>query len=223
MARNRSFTGITAPNFVVDHSSVARSGGRQPDWDAVGESHRLVPGQIVKMNGAVIADATPLTVDPVAFAIPAGMMLYFGELGEQVRVSADVAAGAVAIPVDAAHAAIEDNDEAVIRGSGVKRIRAGTVLAELPSGKVIPRADVDIVADPTHTAAGIAETEMEEGNRNDALTGYGMLIGGALYENLLPEATGTPKVLPALFKTELAAAAGVLGFAFHQYGDSRAS
>jgi hypothetical protein len=44
---------------------------------------------------------------------------------------------------------------------------------------------------------------------------------GGLYENLLPDATGTPKVLPAQYKTELTAAGCT--FKFHQYADSRAS
>jgi hypothetical protein len=42
-----------------------------------------------------------------------------------------------------------------------------------------------------------------------------------LFENRLPDAAGTPKLLPSAFKSELNAAG--LGFAFEPFADSRAS
>jgi hypothetical protein len=42
-----------------------------------------------------------------------------------------------------------------------------------------------------------------------------------LFENLLPDASGSPAVLPAAYKSELQAAGIGTGFAFEQYADTR--
>lgn len=107
--------------------------------------------------------------------------------------------------------------------TGKKTIRAGTVMSELASGKLVPRAIAPVVAPATTPvpASCILATSAQEGAVQDALTGYGVLIGAAVNENLLPDATGTPKVLPAAYKTELNAANVGTGFAFRQYEDNR--
>ena len=105
--------------------------------------------------------------------------------------------------------------------NGKKEIPAGTVMSEDDNGQVYPRADADTGTNPTHTARFIAETNMVEDEKEAALSGYGMILGGAFYENLLPDSTGTPKQLPADFVTELRASG--TGYAFEQYTDSRLS
>lgn len=100
-----------------------------------------------------------------------------------------------------------------------KEIKAFTVMCELASGKVIPRAD----RTGAETASMILETNAIEDDPTAALSGYGMIIGGSLYENLLPDSTGSPKVLPAAYKTELQTAGVSTGFQFEQYADTRAS
>lgn len=97
---------------------------------------------------------------------------------------------------------------------GKKFIKAGTVVGDLlGAGKVSPRVVT------TNPAVGILETDAVEGQEHHALSGYGMLIGGALYEALLPQSSGTPRVLAAAIKTELNAAG--TGFAFIKYSDLR--
>lgn len=98
---------------------------------------------------------------------------------------------------------------------GNKVLLAGTVVGELlGTGKVSPRVVT------TNPATGILETNAVENDLNAALTGYGVMLGGVLYENLLPDATGAPKVLATAVKTELNAAG--TGFSFEQYSDTRA-
>lgn len=98
---------------------------------------------------------------------------------------------------------------------GKKVIYAGTPVGELlGGGKVSPRVVT------TNPAVGILETTAVEGDRVAALSGYGMIVGGHLYENLLPGATGTPKTLASAVKTELLA--NGYAWSFEQYGDSRA-
>jgi hypothetical protein len=97
---------------------------------------------------------------------------------------------------------------------GHKVLPAGTVVGSLlGSGKVSPRVD------STNPAVGILETGAREGNTASPGGGMvGMLVAGNLYENLLPEAAGTPKVLSSDVKSELAAAG--CRFYFQQYADT---
>src|ERR1051325_1119045 len=96
--------------------------------------------------------------------------------------------------------------------TGKKEIPAFTVMAELSSGKVIPRADVS----GAETAGMIMETNAIEDDPTASLSGYGMIIGGSLYETLLPDSTGSPKVLPTDYKDELRESDVSTGFPFEQ-------
>ena len=69
-------------------------------------------------------------------------------------------------------------------------------------------------------AVGILETNAAQNAQSHALSGYNLLVGGVLYENLLPDASGTPKVLPAAYKAELAAVGCT--FKYQTYADNRA-
>lgn len=109
----------------------------------------------------------------------------------------------------------DDVDVAYEEADGKKFLKAGTVVGKtLGGGKWSPRVVT------TNEAAGILETDAKEDSPVDAMTGYSILKGGNLYENLLPDsAGGPPKVLDAAIKTELAAA-GCL-FQFETYDDTR--
>jgi hypothetical protein len=72
----------------------------------------------------------------------------------------------------------------------------------------------------SRVATEILETDATDLNTAEAYTGYGALVGGVLFENLLPNATGTPKVLPTQYKSELVSAGCT--FKFRQFADTRA-
>ena len=93
---------------------------------------------------------------------------------------------------------------------GKKYIKPGTVVILTSGGQIAPRVN----RPGTETSYGILETYAEEGNLLHASTGYSVLIGGAFYEDQLEEATGSPKVIPSAYKTELIASGG--GFRFIQ-------
>lgn len=80
--------------------------------------------------------------------------------------------------------------------TGKKLIKAGTVMHELPSGKIVPRTDA---------LAGkfILVDDAYEASTTAPLSGYGIYAGGYFYETLLPQASGNPRVLDADIKTEL--------------------
>lgn len=68
--------------------------------------------------------------------------------------------------------------------------------------------------------AGLIYSDATQGSLTDASTGYGMVVGGYVFENLLPEATGSPKVITAAQKAALALCGP--GFVYEQYEDTRA-
>lgn len=203
----------SSPGFVADHGSVVRNTGRQILWASVPDKYRTT-AVLVKLNGAASADATSLTVDALSGAIPAGTLLHFGESKEFARVTVAAAAGATSLTVEALPAAIEDNDEAYYAGDGVKRIKAGTIMAELAGGKIIPRAAVT----GAETSIGLLISDAEEGAVYAAISGHGVFIGGLFYDELLPE-TGH-----ASFDTWIGEinTAGP-GIRLETYSDSRAS
>lgn len=98
--------------------------------------------------------------------------------------------------------------------AGVKIIPAGKVVGTLlGSGKVSPRVD------GTNPAAGILETGARYGDTSSPGGGMvGMLVGGNIYENLLPDAAGTPRVISQDMKDELATAG--CRFYYQTYADA---
>lgn len=68
-------------------------------------------------------------------------------------------------------------------------------------------------------AIGILETEAIEGDPSASLTGYGVLVGGVLLENNLPDATSGE--LPEAYKEELRLYG--TGFTWQRYVDGRTS
>lgn len=102
-------------------------------------------------------------------------------------------------------------------GSGKKVLKAGTVMGELlGAGKLRPRVVT------TNPATCVLETNAIEDEPSAAASGHGVMVGGVVFQNLMPDATGgPPKVLPAAMKTELAAAGCT--FKYETYEDSRAS
>ncbi len=102
-----------------------------------------------------------------------------------------------------------------LNANGKKWLKAGTAVGDLLStGKLRPRVVT------TNPAIGLLETDAVE---DDAiLTGYGVITGGNVFENWLPDATGgPPATLPAAIKTELNAAGVGTGFGFFIYTDTR--
>lgn len=204
----------TFPGFVAEQASVQRNTGRQIDWTQVPEKHRS-SAVLVKLNGAVSVDATSITVDALSGAIPAGTLLHFGESKEFVKVTAAAAAAATTLTVEVVPTALEDNDEAYYGGTGDKVIAAGTVMAELSGGKLVPRVD----RPGSETATCILESSASDGDEAAAASGYGCIVGGVIYENLLPTYSDANW---STIKGELNTA-GVGYFVWETYADNRSS
>lgn len=182
-------------------------------------------GQILDFGGAkfarvatdTAAGATAIPVDALPTAL-AGAETANVKGSKLVEVTTAADAGDTALVVEQLPHALDSGDTAIIAGVGDKFIPAGTVVAQLTGGKVVPRSS----RPGAETATGILETPAEENSAVDSLSGYGVIVGGVLYENNLPDATGSPAVLPTAYKNELQAAGVGMGFGFEQYGDTRA-
>lgn len=116
------------------------------------------------------------------------------------------------------------DDSYIVESTGKKRLPAGTIVGELSDGRICEDGGTDATVSPEDESStlGILLTDANEGASEEALTGYGILVGGVLYENLLPDATGgPPKTIGSQAKTDLATAGCT--FKYVNYVDSRAS
>lgn len=95
--------------------------------------------------------------------------------------------------------------------AGVRKIPAGTVVAIGATGLIVPAA-----ADGSNAPFFLMRTDAEEDSRVAALSGYGVITAGNVYETLLPDASGSPRVLTANQKTGLGPR-----FVLQAYGDVR--
>jgi hypothetical protein len=208
---------IGGPGFVADHSSVERNSGRQVAWDLVGENRRTTAGQTVTLAAAALAAATSITVDPLTAHLADNTVLDFGG-GKFARINnaAGYDAGDTALTVDAIPTALAGTESAIVSGSGQKALAAGTVVAERDTSGVL---EIYPAVDSGDASIGVIETDANELSQVEAISGYGVITHGKLYEALLPDATGTPRAIPATQRTELLA----LGFSFEPYTDTSAA
>jgi hypothetical protein len=213
MAR-RTTASPSRPPAIVDPDTVKRSQGRQVDWSLVTGRYRQGAVAVVVGAAGAALDATSVPVAALSGPIPSGTVLDFG--GKKfARLTADALQGATALTVAALATALVSGDTSYTGGTGGKFIPALTVMVELASGKTVPRA----IRPGAETAQFMIETDAAEDQISNALTGFGHIIGAHLFENLLPDASGDPAVLPGAYKTELRAFGG--SWVFDQYADSR--
>jgi len=114
-----------------------------------------------------------------------------------------------------------DADDYTESATGKKRIPAGTVVSEFADGSVAPYGSTDATASPDETpttAIGLLASEANEDSLAEAASGYGIITGGVVWENLLPDATAGS--LAGGTKTALTN--GGAEFKYYQYEDDRA-
>lgn len=100
-----------------------------------------------------------------------------------------------------------------LNAQGKKVLLAGTPVGSLlGSGKLSPRIDT------TNPAVGLLATNAVQDEPHAALSGYGLIVGGVVYENFLPG--NVSGVLDADIKDELNA--NGTGFTWRTYADDRA-
>ncbi len=218
MGRQRMF--VTRPPFVVDPRSVNHNSGRQVDWSVVPDTFRQGTASVTVATAGATTGATQIPVLALPVNIPTGAALYFGSTAKYALLTAAATTGATQLSVQAIPQNLASGNTAIVAGTAAKTLPAGKAMVELANGKIAPRSD----RPGSEACAGFLEANAIEGDVSAAKTGYGLIIGGALYENLLPDATGgTTGALPDAYKTELSNATTPksTGFAFEQYADTR--
>jgi hypothetical protein len=88
--------------------------------------------------------------------------------------------------------------------AGYKNIPAGKVMVVVPTGltagKLVPH---DSTAAAGATEFCLLTSGAYENSKVAAISGYGTIVGGVIYENLLPDSSGSPRVIAAPLKTGL--------------------
>lgn len=169
------------------------------------------------------AGATSITVVKLAHAIAdTATASYPGVIQQQLaEVTAYAAAGATALVVEPLAGPILDNATAtysVRTASARKKIPAGTVMAQLSGGKIIPRSAVTGAETSTALLESTA-VEDEEADNHDV--GHGVIVGGVIFENLLPDWDGgSSGNWTDTYKDELIVAGVGMGWVWQTYADS---
>lgn len=168
-----------------------------------------------KLTAAAILGATTLTVEALPEDIDNAATALFPGGTIQARVTAEAAAAATSLTVDELQFAVADNAEATVGGSGSKTVPAGTVMAELSTGLIVPRAD----RPGSETATCLLFASVAQEDKGIGYSGHGCIVGGVIYQNLLPDYANAAF---ATFKTELTTA-GVGLFVWQTYEDDSAA
>lgn len=193
---------------VADESSLERAGGHQIDWAAVtagADGEKRVTGLTVmgrRVNGKLVPRSYALTLTSVVVAsnVATATLEDHGlAVGDKIYVSGASLAYANGLKTVAT---VADADTFTFEATGSNATATGTITASFQ-------------------AVGLIETNAAQNAASHALSGYSLLVGGVFYENLLPDAAGDPKVVPAQYKSELAASGCSIKFAF-PYADNRA-
>lgn len=194
---------------VADESSLERAGGHQIDWSTItagSDGEKRVTGLTVmgrRASGLLVPRAFAKTLTSVVVASNVATATLVGHgfaVGDLIYVS-----GANLAYVNGLKtvATVADADTFTFAATGANATATGTITANFQ-------------------AVGLLETNAAQNAGSHALTGYSLLVGGVFYENLCPDSAGTPKVIPAQYKTELVASGCSIKFA-PAYADSRAS
>jgi len=199
-AGDTSITVVALPGPIPSGARLNFSGGTN--------------AQVVEVNGDHAAGATTLTVLPLDGTIANSQTAVFEGGTIQARLTASAAKGATSITVDDLQFKVLDNAEAIFAVDGSKVVKSGTIMAELSTGKIIPRKSVT----GAETAIGFLVGDAEENAPQDTLSGFGLIIGGVVYEDLLPDRDESAF---ATWITELKTAGP--GLRLETYSDDRAS
>lgn len=197
----RTTRDVSRPGFVADPSSVAQNGGRTIDWDDVPASREnsdgdkeLTAGMPMSFtpNGLIPRPDTEFSISNLT-ATSGTVTVTTGsdhnyEVGDEVTISGtsnyDGTFEVTAVP-----------------SSNTFEYELGSTPADEGSGTVVIEA------------RGLLYANAEENSKTDSLSGYGVIVGGVVYENLLPVS------LTDTYKSELQDHG--TGFSYESYQDTR--
>lgn len=197
-------TSLTRLRPYADESSLERAGGHQIDWAAIAAINgvkQIRAGTVMgRKAGKVQPCAVGVTLTSVVVASNVATATLTGHgfaVGDVITVAGANLAYANGVKTIVS---VPDANTFTFEATGADAAATGTITARVAAQQII-------------------ETDATEGARAESLSGYSMLVGGVLYENLLPDAAGDPKAVPAAYKAELTTAG--CSFKWVRYADSR--
>jgi len=207
-------TAISLYGFVVDSNSVVHSSGKQFDWDKTATA---------RQNGDLKKE---VTAGEVVAITPAGKLV---PRADTVAMTSLVDDGSSEVTATKVAHGFADGSTVVIAGATESRFNGTFVITLVDADSFTYVPDSTSAGSATgspvasYRAYGVLASSAREDAPEHALSGYGVLVGGRLFESSLPDATGTvpSRVLPAAYKTEMATTGAF--FNFEQYEDSRLS
>lgn len=175
-------------------------------------------GEMALVTTRAATGATSIAVEALDAQIESGDTATYTGGRKIAYVAAEAPKAATAVTVSALPFEIDNDDEAKFGGEpGSRSIPAGTVFCELSSGLLVPR----LYRPGSETAKFLSITPITEDDDTQAGSGFGFFNGGVVAENLLPEASGSPKTISGTYKTEMIA--NGCTFFFRQVTDSSAA
>jgi len=198
----RTTRDVSRPGFVADPNSISRNTGRTVDWPDLPASRENDDGDL-ELTAGLAVSFTPNGLIPRAdteFAL--------------TNLTTD-GTGTATATTDGDHN-YEVGDTVTV--TGTSNYDGTYEVTAVPSSNEF---SYDLGADPADEgsgtsfieAKGLLASNAEENSRVDSLSGYGVIVGGVIYETLLPES------LTAAVKSELQDHS--TGFAFETYEDTR--
>lgn len=197
----RTTKNASRPNFVSDWNSVAQNGGRTIDWTKVPTSRENAEGDK---------------------EITAGMPMSFSANGMIPRPDTEFSlsnlteSGGTATVTTGSDHNYEVGDDVTI--SGTTNFDGTFEVTAVPASNQFEFSIAGTPADESSgtsvlEAKGLLVSNADEASKTDSLSGYGVIVGGVIYETLLPVA------LTATHKTELQSHG--TGFVFETFEDTR--
>ena len=180
--------------FVVDSDSVRLSSGAQFDWASVADSRKNDDLKKVVKAGTVVAKRSNGKIIPRA--------------DKSVAITSLTDDGSNEITAVATAHGLATDDTIVIEGADARFLGTFVITVTGANGFTYTTTGATSAGVSAGTltgsfpAYGLLIGEAREDAPEHATTGYGVMIGGHFFENLLADATGTPpnKVLPAAYK-----------------------
>ena len=200
---------LTTLRPVVDEASLERTTGAQVQWSRVTATN-ADSAKIVRAFAVVGRTASGALV-PRSVAATLTSVVVTANVATVTLVAHGYAVGDV-ITVAGANLAYANGRKTVLTVP-----TADTFTVEATGGNATATGTIT----GNYAAVGFIETDATQNAPAEAATGYGVVVGGVIYESILPDASGgPPKTLSAAIKAELVTSGCT--FKFAPYTDSRA-
>ena len=207
---------LSRPGFAVDHGSIDKNSGRIIDFAAVSSNFLNASTNKKEIEaGRAVSERGDGSIVPRTDTEQSGLALSDDGAGTVTATQADHGYKTGDMVT------IEGAAEARFNGTfSVTRVDADTFTYSIPDGDSTAGNATGTVTSYIKAVGFLVATSTQDADQ-DAKSGVGVVIGGVVYENLLPDAQDNGGSLPQGIKDDLAATSK--GFVYETYEDTRTS